>query len=463
MSKYLENIISGETAICHIKIVFVDIVSYSKRKTRNQKILIGHFTEIVKKSIEITSKDCSTELKKRNRSFEEDIIIIPTGDGVAIGLPFDEPFDIHIQLSQNILKQIDEFNNSDYCNVFVSEKSYERNSFLKVRIGISEGDAIIYKDINGHYNIAGKPINMAARVMGHAPPSQIVLTKEAYEKYIEFGEDNCLKKLDTVIVKHGIELEIYQYISFAKLEKTPSVFLNKIDKEKKIVPEASRLIDFILINPGHYNRIIDQQLIKINYSFLISKHLITQRIYENIMGNNPSNFIGENLPVERVSFYDSIKFCNELSIKDGYEEVYKIANNKVILNEKVRGYRLPFEVEWEYVLGYDNIEENLIKIARYYDNSGNITYDVGSLGEEGENKHGICDLLGNVWEWCFDNYKENPPQSIVQEENNQLRVLRGGSFADFKTMFTTENAFRKKNNELTKNKFTGFRIVLQNL
>lgn len=79
-----------------------------------------------------------------------------------------------------------------------------------------------------------------------------------------------------------------------------------------------------------------------------------------------------------------------------------------------------------------------------------------------ENKYGLFDLLGNVWEWCFDNYKDNPPQTIVLENNSKLRVLRGGSFADFDNMFTKQKAFRKKENESIKSRFTGFRVVLQN-
>jgi formylglycine-generating enzyme required for sulfatase activity len=99
-------------------------------------------------------------------------------------------------------------------------------------------------------------------------------------------------------------------------------------------------------------------------SFYMSKYQVTQREYEKVMGNNPSEFKGANLPVERVCWYDAIEYCNERSIKEGLTPAYTIdynledPNNKnwkeddikwtVTWNQKANGYRLPTEAEWEY-------------------------------------------------------------------------------------------------------------------
>jgi hypothetical protein len=221
-----------------------------------------------------------------------------------------------------------------------------------------------------------------------------------------------------------------------------------------------KMIEFIDIPQGTYYRMLDDNEIIINNPLSISKYLITQSIYYSIIGNNPSYFKGDSLPVENISFLEAIIFCNKLSLKESYNEVYKITDEFIHCNKDTKGYRLPFEVEWEYALGYNNreIQENLNTLAWYNNNSNNKTHDIGL---KKENRYGLFDLLGNVWEWCFDNYKDQPLQISVLENNNKLRVLRGGSFADFESMFTKEKAFRKKESEFNRNRFTGFRIILQ--
>jgi hypothetical protein len=230
------------------------------------------------------------------------------------------------------------------------------------------------------------------------------------------------------------------------------------------IPIASEksLVEIIPISQGVYYRLIDDKEIRINSSLHISKNLITQDAYQLIMGNNPSYFKGGSLPVENISFREAVTFCNRLSVREGYQEVYTINGSVIQWNETTKGYRLPFEIEWEYALGYDirEIRENLNLLAWYRGNSDQKTQDVGL---KKDNKYGLFDVLGNVWEWCFDNYKDKPPQSMVSENGNMLRVLRGGSFADFESMFTKEKAFRKKQDESIRNRFTGLRIVLQNI
>lgn len=82
--------------------------------------------------------------------------------------------------------------------------------------------------------------------------------------------------------------------------------------------------------------------------FYIGKYEVTQSEYEKIMGVNPSNFKGENLPVENVSWYDAVEYCNKLSESEGLTPVYTVDGENVSWDRSANGYRLPTEAEWEY-------------------------------------------------------------------------------------------------------------------
>jgi len=229
--------------------------------------------------------------------------------------------------------------------------------------------------------------------------------------------------------------------------------VNNIQDSNVASPKKEiQTVELVSISKGTYKRIKDNQQIAIDKPFSISKNLITQFIYSSIMGNNPSYFKGDaDLPVENVTFLDAITFCNKLSVKEGLQEVYTITDDKLFLNKDVVGYRLPFETEWEYALGYNNreITDNLNELAWYSDNSEHKTH---KIGQKRGNSFGVYDLLGNVWEWCFD----------CKDDNSKMRILRGGSFADYKAQFTTQQGFRKEKRENTNGKDVGFRVIFQN-
>ena len=177
-------------------------------------------------------------------------------------------------------------------------------------------------------------------------------------------------------------------------------------------------------------------------SFFLSKFLVTQRLWTNIMGNNPSHFQGPDRPVDHVSFTDIIDehgFLHKLNIACG--EQYKIK------------FRLPAETEWEYaskggVHWKDGFEfsgsHNLSDTGWYELNSGKYndpaiiatlknhqkgteTHDVG---EKQGNQLGIFDMSGNVWEWCQDYFQRDlnqiPKDGTAYRQQTADRVLRGG-------------------------------------
>jgi len=181
-------------------------------------------------------------------------------------------------------------------------------------------------------------------------------------------------------------------------------------------------------------------------SFYIGKYEVTQKLYREIMGNNPSYFIGDSLPVEHVSWYDAIAFCNALSDTTGLEAVYTIDSLSVTADFTKNGYRLPTEAEWEYAArsrGRDdrkwsgtNTESELGDYAWYYDNSHNLgsshpNYGTNKVGTKLANDLGIYDMSGNVWEWCWDwygAYSSSSQTNPTGSSTGPYRVRRGGSW-----------------------------------
>ena len=156
--------------------------------------------------------------------------------------------------------------------------------------------------------------------------------------------------------------------------------------------------------------------------YYIGKYEVTQELWKAVMGSNPSNFKGDNLPVERVSWNDVQEFLRKLNAMTG------------------KRYRLPTEAEWEFAArggnssrGYKYSGSNSIGNVAWYDgNSGSRTHNVGT---KSPNELGIYDMSGNVWEWCqdwySDSYYENSPRTNPKGPNSgSNRMIRGGSWYD---------------------------------
>jgi len=152
--------------------------------------------------------------------------------------------------------------------------------------------------------------------------------------------------------------------------------------------------------------------------FNIAKYPVTQEQWQVIMGNKPSNHIGDEYPVERVNWYDANQFIQKLNAQTG------------------KKYRLLTEAEWEYAARGGNKSNhykycgnnNVDAVAWYELNSSGISH---SVGIKLPNELGIYDMSGNVWEWCSDWYGDfsgDPQTNPTGPASGSSRVIRGGAY-----------------------------------
>lgn len=218
--------------------------------------------------------------------------------------------------------------------------------------------------------------------------------------------------------------------------------------------------------------------------FYMDPYEVTQKDYQAVMGENPSHFSGEELPVENVTWQDAIRYCNRKSESEGLTPVYEIDGNKVSWNRAADGYRLPTEAEWEYAAraGTDTefytghfisaeeanyygtypylIEENYV----HHTNPDVVAGQYRGTTVAGEalqpNYFHLYNMLGNVSEWVFDGYGGYDTEHAVNpagQEKRSLRVNRGGAWNDFAKHLRC--AYRSVANPKSKDRNLGFRIA----
>jgi formylglycine-generating enzyme required for sulfatase activity len=212
--------------------------------------------------------------------------------------------------------------------------------------------------------------------------------------------------------------------------------------------------DYTLSDPGRGS---DKKVItwteKIE-PFYVMKYPVTRQLYHFVMHEQEVEPDVFNLPITEVSWLDALVFCNKLSRILDRTECYTLANESenTVYNRKANGIRLLTDAEWQYsckagTIGYRY--DKITKIAWYRENSNGSAQLVGKLQP---NPWGLYDMIGNVWEWCWDLYDS--------ERYGDYRVFRGGSWAEIEN--NCGSTVRRKSMPSFKIDDLGFRIAFTN-
>ena len=214
---------------------------------------------------------------------------------------------------------------------------------------------------------------------------------------------------------------------------------------KKVVEVGRERFEMVEIEVGTYfmgamrDDAMAQPVEKPRHEVILTKNIwmgvvpVSQALYDVVMRKNPSKQKHPENPVENVSWFDAIEFCNRLSEMHGYTAAYQYKSQRLTWDSEADGYRLPTEAEWEYGARADKDylfsgSHEPKEVAWFGDNSD---YKPQKLGLRKPNDFGLQDMSGNVWEWCYDGFSKYPSNSVVDpigEEEADKRIRRGGSW-----------------------------------
>jgi formylglycine-generating enzyme required for sulfatase activity len=262
---------------------------------------------------------------------------------------------------------------------------------------------------------------------------------------------------------------------------------------------GGKTLNFRYVPAGKFQRdAATANVSEITRGYWMSETEVTQELYQAVMSDNPSNFTGDadtgeiraKRPVEQVSWYEAIAFCNKMSLAAGRQPVYSVSGvsnwsrvkipaindanwNAATFSRSANGYRLPTEMEWMWAAmgaaaagwqkGYAGSAENGSAVAGIggyaWDgsNSGDRTHEVG---KKTANELGLRDMSGNVWEWCWDwfgNYPVGKQTDYAGPDSGTYRVRRGGGWGSDDSGCAI--AWRVINYPAVKDITLGFRIL----
>ncbi len=236
-------------------------------------------------------------------------------------------------------------------------------------------------------------------------------------------------------------------VLFATLRKPQEAFARQLGRP--IVLRSVIGLDMVLIPPGRFTAFGGYEM-RVSKPYRMSATPITQAQWLDIMGTDPSCFLGASHPVERVTWHDAVAFCEKLSAREG------------------RRYQLPTEAQWEHAAraeastpfchGQD--ASRMLDYAWCDDNSDNGTKPVATRLP---NPWGLHDMQGNVWEWCADWFGDRPESGRDTDPTGpatgQQRVLRGGAWSSFaSTLSHLHRAHNLPDNPVDDN---GLRVICE--
>ncbi len=216
--------------------------------------------------------------------------------------------------------------------------------------------------------------------------------------------------------------------------------------------------------------------------FWIGRYEVTQAQYRLIMGGNPAAVkpaeSGDlaSWPVQNVSWYDALSFCNRLSANVGLRPCYRDANGTIVFDPAADGFRLPTEAEWELAAREEATDQQFDQqgpagwdaIAWFWGNVPSTTAtSLGKgpqpVGRKRANANGVYDMRGNVAEWCWDYHAPYPGTAQTDPRGPTTgiyRVIRGGAWdARSVNLAVLHRTARDAGGPTARNFSTGFRVA----
>lgn len=264
------------------------------------------------------------------------------------------------------------------------------------------------------------------------------------------------------LVAIGNQLEGKRFSASASKESVET-WLNEKQTEISEIKNSNKNMQYTLIKGGTFQmgspesepeRSSDEIQHSVTVgNFYISKTEVSQKEYQEIMGDNPSATKGDDLPVTNITWYDAVQYCNKLSQKEGLTPCYTVSGTTVTWDKAANGYRLPTEAEWEYAARANtttpfnfgdyvhNSDANCYN-AYGYNNDASGNWVNGSdaylrktvaITQYPTNAYGLYNMHGNAAEWVWDWYDEYDSQATANptgSESGNAKVVRGGGWND---------------------------------
>lgn len=242
-------------------------------------------------------------------------------------------------------------------------------------------------------------------------------------------------------------------------------------------------LKLVRVKPGNFTMGSDEgpdeappHLVTISRAFYLGETEVTQGQYQQIKGSNPSQFHGsDSLPVDSVSWFDAVEYCNALSEKEGLPTYYKSVGSAASRTVTIpildgTGYRLPTEAEWEYACRAGlstkySFGDDPAAVSEFAWFDGNSEKSAHPVGLKSANGFGLYDMTGNLREWCWDRYNadeykkraDKDPRGPEEGFGEVLHVHRGGSWDSTAPLLRSSARGKLKPN--IGGEFFGFRLA----
>jgi formylglycine-generating enzyme required for sulfatase activity len=238
-----------------------------------------------------------------------------------------------------------------------------------------------------------------------------------------------------------------------------------VTEEMVFISEGTFMMGSPPSETGRYDNEGPQHQVVIS-DFYLGKYEVTQKEYYGIMDKNPSYFQWDDLPVENITWFEAVRYCNIKSLKDKLTPAYVINGEAVYWNRQADGWRLPTEAEWEYAAKGGNRQtpvyryagSNDADLAGWHDgNSGRQSHPVGT---KNPNSLGLYDMSGNVGEMCWDRHGSYHNESSINPAgaaSGAHRVGKGGCWL-YGPQYLRP-AFRAYIDPASRYSYVGFRLA----